>query len=93
MCRSTATPRSTGLAALKSTTYVEDVPSHGGCFTYWPRSHIAAHRFFQDRPETIDGSFMNEEEHSSKSFAMMYGDVDVGPATEFVGRAGDTILW
>lgn len=86
----------TGGFILKSTTYVEDVPSHGGCFTFWPRSHLAAHRYFSKRPEHVDGSFANDPAwDAAGGFDAMWADGVQQPpqATEFVGQAGDTILW
>ncbi len=40
-----------------ATTYLADVEPGGGAFVYWPRSHRAVNRFFQQYPETLDGSF------------------------------------
>lgn len=47
----------TGGFILAATTYLADVEAGGGAFVYWPRSHRAINRFFQQYPETLDGSF------------------------------------
>jgi hypothetical protein len=66
-----------------------------GGFTFWPRSHRAVHRFFRKRPELIDGSFYILPEWSDGGWKIMYDreeynyGLDVGEATEFIGRKGD----
>lgn len=84
----------TGGLLLNATTYVEDVQeSEGGAFTYWPRTHTPVHRFFNEFPDTIDGSFNNMEPRVS----FYHRDPDVmrgnGDGVEFLGQAGDVILW
>jgi hypothetical protein len=66
-----------------------------GGFTFWPRSHRAVHRFFRKRPELIDGSFYVLPEWGDGAWSIMYDreeynyGLDVGGATEFIGRKGD----
>ena len=84
----------TGGLFLNATTYVEDVrESGGGAFTYWPRSHTPVHRFFNEFPDTIDGSFHNMDPKVSfyhRDPDVMRGD---GDGVEFLGEAGDVIIW
>ena len=40
-----------GGLTLQAVTYLDDVHHGGGAHLYWPRSHLAAHRFFLTHPE------------------------------------------
>jgi hypothetical protein len=75
---------------LAATTYLADVEPSGGAFVYWPRSHRAVNRFFQQYPDTLDGSFRILPDFwgepagaangaaptspASRQWAVMYGD-------------------
>ena len=45
---------------------LEDVEPNGGCFYYWPRSHLAVHSFMKSKPEHINpNSFPHRELRST----------------------------
>ena len=47
---------------------LEDTDSpQGGGTAYWPRSHLANHRYFLRHPERIDGSYLFEEPVKSRA--------------------------
>ena len=46
-----------GSLALGATTNLHDVESKGGCFIYWPGSHLSTYDYFVCHPEQINGSF------------------------------------
>lgn len=77
------------------TAYIDDVDAHGGCFTYWPRGHIAVHQFFKRHPSTIDGSFQRAPDFAPGrdplGWLSLYERAGSEPV-EFVGRAGDVLL-
>lgn len=90
----------TGGLFLNAVTYVENVNPQGGAFTYWPGSHLPVHRFFNRHPNTIDGSFANMEGWgvaAAEGRPSFYEDepsaMIKGQGTEFIGKAGDVLLW
>ena len=81
---------------LAATTYLADVDHKGGGFTFWPKSHLAVHRYFCEHPHEIDGSFYAREDWDAQGWGLMYkgeGADFVGEATEFLGQRGDVVLW
>ena len=69
-----------------------DSPMGGGT-AYWPRSHLANHRYFLEHPERIDGSYLfTEPVRSGGHRALIEGDPDVGKVVCMTGRAGDAML-
>jgi hypothetical protein len=68
------------------TTYLNDVASRGGAFTFWPGSHLTTHRYFLEHPDEIAGSFRR---HSRPIFS----DIAPESSREFTGKAGDVLLW
>lgn len=70
-----------GYMSINATVYVEDIDSRGGCFTYWPGSHIKAAEYFRSH------SLLSVPGGSSKR------GFDIGEGVEFTGRAGDVCLW
>ena len=67
--------------SINATIYVEDIDSRGGCFTYWPGSHVKAAEYFRSH------SLLSVPGGSSKS------GFDIGEGVEFTGKAGDVCLW
>ena len=66
----------------------------GGGTAYWPRSHLANHRYFLKHPEQFDGSYMFAEPvKSGGHVAMFEGDPSVGEVVCMTARAGDAILF
>ena len=74
---------------IGATTYLYDVEPKGGAFIFWPDSHHAAHRYFRQNPELVDGSFLKEEGFSWDVFC----DNPKTGGQEFVAGAGDVVLW
>ena len=78
---------------LAITAYLSDVDSHGGCFTYWPGSHLNARDYFRDNPEKINGSFLRWEpgyDSDPRNWKQFMKDIE---PREFTGKAGDVIFW
>lgn len=71
-----------------------DVSSpRGGGTAYWPRSHLANHRYFLEHPERFDGSYLfTEPVRSGGHRAILEGDPGVGEVECMTGRAGDALL-
>ncbi len=71
-----------------------DVSSpRGGGTAYWPRSHLANHRYFLEHPEQFDGSYLfTEPVRSGGHRALLDGDPSVGEVVCMTGRAGDALL-
>jgi hypothetical protein len=66
----------------------------GGGTAYWPRSHLANHRYFLKHPEQFDGSYMFAEPvKSGGHLALLKGDPSVGEVECMTGRAGDAVLF
>ena len=66
----------------------------GGGTAYWPRSHLANHRYFLKHPERFDGSYIFEEPvRSGGHRALWEGDPSVGEVVCVTGRAGDAVLF
>ena len=78
---------------IGATTYLYDVEPKGGAFMFWPDSHHAAHRYFRQNPELVDGSFLKEEEFSWHTFGDNLCDNLQTGGQEFVAGAGDVVLW
>jgi hypothetical protein len=72
-----------------ATIYLYDVEAGGGAFIYWPKSHLSTLDFFLERPDQIDGSFLDAEGWSWN----MIRDRTPEPPREFAARAGDVIFW
>ena len=72
-----------------------DVDSpRGGGTAYWPRSHMANHRYFLEHPEQFDGSYMfTEPVKSGGHRALLEGDPSVGELVCMTGQAGDAVLF
>jgi len=72
-----------------------DVSSpRGGGTGYWPRSHLANHRYFLEHPEQFDGSYLfTEPVRSGGHRALLDQDRSVGDMVCMTGRAGDAILF
>ena len=65
----------------------------GGGTAYWPRSHLANHRYFLENPERFDGSYLfTEPVRSGGHRALLDGDPNVGEVVCMTGRAGDALL-
>ncbi len=77
---------------LGATTYLEDVAPRGGGFYYWPDSHLPVQDYFRQHPEQIDGSFRELDGWEEKGWGLFSDDSPSAPC-EFVGAAGDVILW
>jgi hypothetical protein len=77
---------------LGATTYLEDVEARGGAFIYWPQSHLSTQEYFREFPEQIDGSFRERDDWDERTWAIFSDRSPQGPL-EFVGAAGDLILW
>ena len=77
---------------LGATTYLEDVETRGGAFIYWPQSHLSTQEYFREFPEQIDGSFRERDDWDERTWAIFSDRSPQGPL-EFVGAAGDLILW
>ncbi len=71
-----------------------DVSSpRGGGTAWWPRSHLANHRYFLEHPEQFDGSYLfTEPVRSGGHRALLDGDPSVGQVECMTGRAGDALL-
>ena len=74
---------------------LEDVDSpQGGGTAYWPRSHLANHRYFLTHPDQFDGSYLyTEPVKSGGHSAILEGDPTVGEVTTMTGKAGDVVFW
>ena len=74
---------------------LEDTDSpQGGGTAYWPRSHLANHRYFLRHPERIDGSYLFEEPVKSRGhIGLLEDDPSVGEVTCVTGKAGDAMLF
>ena len=73
---------------------LEDTDSpQGGGTAYWPRSHLANHRYFLRHPERIDGSYLFEEPVKSRGHVGLLDDPSVGEVTCVTGKAGDAMLF
>ncbi len=72
---------------LGATTYLYDVESRGGAFTYWPGSHLSTHNHFLRHPELVDGSFRDHENGG------VFTDIAPFGPDEFTAKAGDVLLW
>ena len=77
---------------LGATTYLEEVEARGGGFYYWPDSHLPVQEYFREHPEQIDGSFTKRDDWDEKGWAL-FSDLCPSAPQEFVGAAGDVILW
>lgn len=70
-----------------------DSPRGGGT-AYWPRSHLANHRYFLEHPDQFDGSYLfTEPVKSGGHRAILDGDPSVGEVVCMRGRAGDAMLF
>lgn len=70
-----------------------DSPQGGGT-AYWPRSHIANHRYFLEHPHLFDGSYLfTEPVQSGGHVALLKGDPNVGEVVYMTGKAGDALLF
>ena len=70
-----------------------DSPMGGGT-AFWPRSHLANHRYFLAHPELFDGSYLFAEPVKSGSHrALLAEDPNVGEVVCMTGRAGDAMLF
>ena len=66
----------------------------GGGTAYWPRSHLANHRYFLEHPEQFDGSYLfTEPVRSGGHRALLEGNRSVGEVVCMTGRAGDAVLF
>ena len=78
-----------GGLVLGALSNLHDVESKGGCFIYWPGSHLSTYDYFVRHPEQINGSFLDNEGWNYTEFSK--GSTE-GP-TEFYAPAGTVILW
>ena len=70
-----------------------DSPMGGGT-AFWPRSHLANHRYFLVHPELFDGSYLFAEPVKSGGHrALLTEDPSVGEVVCMTGRAGDAMLF
>ena len=70
-----------------------DSPMGGGT-AFWPRSHLANHRYFLAHPELFDGSYLFAEPVKSGGHrALLAEDPGVGEVVCMTGRAGDAMLF
>ena len=66
----------------------------GGGTAYWPRSHLANHRYFLEHPDRFDGSYLfTEPVLSGGHRSLLEGDPSVGEVVCMTGRAGDAVLF
>ena len=66
----------------------------GGGPAYWPRSHLANHRYFLEHPERFDGSYLfTEPVRSGGHRSLLEGEPSVGEVVCMTGRAGDAMLF
>ena len=77
---------------IGATTYLHDVESQGGAYTYWPASHHIAHRYFREHPDQIEGTFRETSDWEERGWGI-FSDDSPEPPREFVAKAGDVILW
>lgn len=69
--------------------YLSDVRPHGGAFIYWPGSHRVAWDYFRRNP----ADYMSRGERSQdQTFARLKSEMPGNPV-EFVGAAGDLLIW
>jgi Phytanoyl-CoA dioxygenase (PhyH) len=69
--------------------YLSEVQTHGGAFMYWPGSHLTAWKYFARHPS----DYLSQGERSQdQTFAIITGMMKAEPV-EFVGNAGDVIIW
>jgi hypothetical protein len=76
-----------------ATAYLYDVEPKGGAFMFWPDSHHAAHRYFRQNPELVDGSFLKEEGFSWHTFGDSLCDNLQTGGQEFVAGAGELVIF
>ena len=74
---------------LGATTYLYDAKPKAGNFIFWPQSHTSTHKYFLQYPEQIDGSFYDIEDWDWR----MLSDLSPEGPREFIGAAGDVVLW
>ena len=72
-----------------ATTYLYDAKPKSGAFIFWPQSHHSTHKYFLQHPEQIDGSFYDIEGWGWH----MLSDLSPEGPHEFLGAAGDVVLW
>ena len=77
---------------LGATFYLDDVEAEGGAFIYWPQSHLSTQEYFREFPEQIDGSFRERDDWEERTWGI-FSDLSPQGPREFVGKAGDLILW
>ncbi len=69
--------------------YLSDVAPRGGAFMYWPGSHRLAWDFFRRYPEDY---LSRGDRGQDATFQQLTGEMVEEPV-EFVGDAGDLLLW
>jgi ectoine hydroxylase-related dioxygenase (phytanoyl-CoA dioxygenase family) len=74
---------------IGATTYLYDAEPKGGAFIFWPRSHQSTHKYFRQYPEQIDGSFYDIKDWDWH----VLSDLSPEGPREFIGGAGDVVLW
>jgi len=73
-----------GYMTINVTIYVEDIDAKGGCFIYWPGSHHVAYEYFKTHSLlSVQGGVSSD----------IYPQGEFPEGREFVGQAGDAILW
>ncbi len=83
------------------TLYLNDVQEDGGCFMYWRKGHRRIHQFWLEHPHFIGELQPGKEDfHATLAFQERGWTAiqDLGGSmtplgTQFVGKAGDAMLW
>lgn len=86
---------------LAATLLLTDCEEGGGCFMYWKGGHRRIHKFWRQHPEYIGPPRAGTEEfHDTPPFvargwSAIHDDGGTCDArgTQFVGKAGDCVLW
>ena len=107
-CRSLALTAALAADMMGAITYLEDVDPEGGSFFFWPRSHLAMHRYMCAHPERIvdgcssdpwrrddEGNLVGDS-HNAWNTEIL-NDVCPGGYSEqpreWTAKAGDVVLW
>ena len=86
---------------LACTLLLTDCEHDGGCFMYWKGGHRRIHDFWRDNPQFLGPPRPGREEfHDTPAFQQRgwtaihdANDTCHVPGTQFVGKAGDCVLW
>lgn len=74
---------------LGFTTYGCNVKRNGGCFIFWPKSHLKIWNFIKGNPNY----FYDDYEGSADVLQKTYQDIVGGEPQQFVAKKGTVMLW